>query len=185
MANRSPASFGHALVGSVGATFVQAGSHDRLGRGVRARGSFGELARKRTRGLVEALVGEHPVDHVPALERGGVVQLAGHHQLARSRRPGTLCEALGATHRGRQAHDGLDEPEARRLGGQQDVAAKRELERRRQAQRVRGEHGGQRQLLDTMDKVEQAHPHRGGVFGAETVEDVYVHATADDSTLAL
>src|ERR1700691_146721 len=34
-----------------------------------------------------------------------------------------------------------------------------------------------------MDEVEQAHPHRGGILWTEAIEDVYVHAAADDSPL--
>ena len=115
---------------------------------------------KAARGRVEALVGQDAVDDVPALERGGVEQLAGHDELARAGRPGALGEALGAAHRRRQADDGLDQAEARGLGGEQQVAGERELERRRQAQRVGGEHGRQRQLLDGVDEVEQLAPQR-------------------------
>ena len=87
---------------------------------------------------------EDPVDDVPALERGGVVERAGHHELARPRRTGALGQALGAAHRRGQADDGLDQAEARGLGREQQVAAERELERRRQAERVRGEDCRQR-----------------------------------------
>ncbi len=106
----------------------------------------------------ESLVGEYAIDDVPALERGGVVQLRGHHQLARSRRPGTLGESLCATHRRRQADNGLDESKPRRLGGQQHVAAERQLERRGQAERVSGKHGGQRKLLHSVHDLKQTAP---------------------------
>src|SRR5580698_5815453 len=82
-------------VGAVRAALVQACPYDRLGRCVGARGTVGELARKRTRGFVEAFVWEHTIDHVPTLERCGVVQLTGHHQLASPRWSGTLRQALG------------------------------------------------------------------------------------------
>jgi hypothetical protein len=82
---------------------------------------------------VGARVGEHPVDDVPALERGGVVEFAGHHQLAGARRTGALGQALGAAHRRGQPDHGLHQPEASRLGREQQVAAERQLERSCQA----------------------------------------------------
>src|SRR3954451_20004575 len=100
---------------------------DALGRGMRAGGAARQALGERARGVVEAFVGEHAVDDVPALERRGGVEVAGHDDLAGARRPGALGETLGAAHRRRQTDDGLDEAEAGALGGQQQVARERQL----------------------------------------------------------
>ncbi len=175
--------FGHERVGGARAAVLAHGAHDLLRRRVRARGPFRQAPCKGARGVVEALVGEHPVDHVPALERGGVIQLARHHQLARPCRPRALGQALGAAHRGRQAHDGLHEPETRRLRGEQQVAAERELEGRREAQPVRGEDRRQRQLLDAVHEPQEALPQLRAALACEAVELVHVHAAAHHATL--
>ena len=115
---------GHALVGGARAA-LDLGPDDRLRRRVRPRRPLGQAPGERARRLVEALVGQHAVDDVPALERRGVVQLARHDELARPGGPGALGEPLRAAHRRRQADDGLDEAEPGRLGGEQEVARER------------------------------------------------------------
>ena len=110
------------------------------------------------------VVGQHPVDDVPALERRRVVELAGHHELLGPRGARALGQPLRAAHRRRQPDDDLDEPEARRLGGQQQVAGQRELEGGRQAQRVRGEDDRAGQLLDGVDRLQQLAPQRGALL---------------------
>jgi hypothetical protein len=90
---------------------------------------------------------------------------------------------LRAPHRRCQSHDGLDESEARGLGGEQDVAAERELECGGEAERVGGEHGGQGEVLDAVDEVEQAHPHLRGLLCGEPVEDMDVDAAAHDAAV--
>ena len=57
------------------------------------------------------VVGEHPVDHVPALERRGIVRDAGHHELPGAAGAGALGQSLGAAHRRRQPDHLLHEPE--------------------------------------------------------------------------
>src|ERR1700722_2997710 len=81
---------GHSLVRGGGPAAVGARPRDRLRGGVRPRGSLGESARKRARGLIETVVGKHAIDDVPALECGRVVELTGHDQLSSAGGPGTL-----------------------------------------------------------------------------------------------
>ena len=86
--------------------------------------------------LVHGAVGDDAVDHAPALERLGVVEAAGHHELARPRRTGALGHPLRAAGAGGEPDDGLDEAELRRLLGPDHVAAERDLEPRGQAEPV-------------------------------------------------
>src|SRR5437763_15489723 len=86
-------------------------------------------------------------------ERGGdvadavVEQLAAHHELARTRRARALRQPLRAAARRREAHNLLHQPEPRRLGGEDQVAAERHLETPREAERVNRGKGGQRHVL--------------------------------------
>src|SRR3712207_3764685 len=66
------------------------GGDQLLGGRVRHGGAGRDLAGVGAGGLGEALVGQHPVDHVPPLEDGGRVALAGEHQLLGPRGPGPL-----------------------------------------------------------------------------------------------
>src|SRR3954471_13533281 len=68
-------------------------AHHLLGRGVSARRAGREPAGEAERAVGQLGVGQPPVDHVPALERGGVVEIAGHDELARTRGPGALRDA--------------------------------------------------------------------------------------------
>ena len=140
--------------------------------------------RQLTRGGVEPVVRVDPVDHVPALERLGAEQLPGHDQLARPSRAGPLGEALGAAHRRRQSDHSLDEPEAGRLRGEDQVAGQRELERPRQAQGVGGEHGRAGQQVDAAgDRDQSVEQLGGGLRPGLRVEHRHVHTAADDSAL--
>src|SRR5947209_14328777 len=68
------------VVGELDAA-VGVGPDDLLGGGMGKRRAVGQVDGERPDRGVEALVGKHLVDHVPALERGGVVAPAGHPQL--------------------------------------------------------------------------------------------------------
>src|SRR3954470_2479711 len=138
-------------------------AHDRLRRGVRPGRALREPPRVRAGRVVEAVVRQDAVDDAPALERRGVVEVAGHHELAGAGWAGALGQALRAAHRRREADDGLDEAEAGGLGGEQQVAAQAELEGRGQAEAVRGEHRRERELLDRVDHRQEVGPQLGRV----------------------
>ena len=72
-----------------------------------AREGLCELGRLRQ----ELTVRQHPVDDVPSLERGRVVERARHHELARSRGAGTFGDALRAAPSRSQADHGFDQAE--------------------------------------------------------------------------
>ena len=103
-----------------------------------------------------------------------VVEVAGHDELPRPRRARALREPLRPAHRRGQADHGLDEPEPRRVGGDEEVAGEAQLEGGRKAEAVGREHGRERQLLDGVDHREQVGPQLRGVGDAEPVEDVDV-----------
>ena len=148
---------------------------DRLRRRVRAGRPVGQAQRELVRRGGESLVGQHAVDHVPPLEGGCAEQLAAEDQFAGPRRPGALGQPLRTAHRRRQADDDLDQPEAGRLGRQQQVAGQRDLERRGQAQRVRREHRRERQRLELVDHREPVAPQRLAGHRVERLEQRDVH----------
>ncbi len=150
---------------------------------MRSRGPVGELERERVRCLVESFVWEHAIDYVPALERGGVVQLpvitssrarAGPARSARrcvppiaGVRPTTVSTS---PNRADSAASRMSQP------SENSNAAVRHSE-------CAAKTVGSGSSLDTMDEIEQAHPHGGGLLGGEPVEDVHVDAAADNATL--
>ncbi len=129
-----------------------------LGGRVRDRRAGGDPVRVLARGGREALVRQHAVDHVPPLEDGGRIALTGEDQLPGPRRSGPLGQPLRPAHRRREPDDDLDQPERRLLGGQQDVAAQRQLERGGEGEPVRGEHRRHRQVLDRLRHPQQLRP---------------------------
>lgn len=139
---------------------VEVGADRLLGGGVGAGWPVGEAAGKFTGRLVEALIGQHPINHPPALEHAGVVWHAGHDQLARPTATGSLGQPLGPAHRGSEADYGLDEPKLRRLRRQDQVARQRQLERPRQAEGMRGKHSRAREPIDSASELYQALEHR-------------------------
>ena len=103
---------GHGVVG--GAHAVADGGGDQpFGRRVRDGGPRRHLPRVRPGGLGEALVGQHPVHHVPPLQHRGRVALAGEDQLPGPGRARALGEPLRAAHRRRQPDHDLHQPERR------------------------------------------------------------------------
>ena len=184
MANSAPESGGHGVVG--GAHPVADGGGDQpFGRRVRDGGPRRHLARVRPGGLGEALVGQHPVHHVPPLQHRRRVALAGEDQLPGPRRARALGEPLRAAHRRRQPDHDLHQPERRALGGQQDVAGQGDLERRGEGEAVRGEHRRHRQVLQGLHHAQQAGPQRarpldGLLVVGDRLEQRHVHPAGDD-----
>ena len=134
-------------------------------------GPLRQLGRERAGRSLETVVVEDAVDHVPALERLGVVGHAGHHELAGPAGARPLGQALGPAHRRRQTDDLLDQPELGPPRGEDQVAGQRELERPGQAQPVGGEHGRAGQRVDAAGELDQADEQRrrvgGGLLGGE------------------
>ena len=139
----------------------------------------------RAGGLGEAVVGEHPVHHVPLLQRRGRVALAREDQLPRAGRARPLGQPLRAAHRRGQPDDDLHQPERRALGGEQDVAGQRDLERGGEGEAVRGEDRRHRQVLQGLCDAQQPRPqraralHRLRVVG-DRLEQRHVHPAGDD-----
>src|SRR5450755_670008 len=96
-APRDPAD---AVVGELDPAFEKVPDH-LLGGRVGERRTVGKLMRKLAGSGIEALVGKHAVDHVPALEHRRPERRTGHHQLQSSCAARPLGEALGAAHRRR------------------------------------------------------------------------------------
>ena len=115
------------LVGPVDAA-LEVGAHDALGRPVRLGGPAGQALGEAHALLLQLVVADHAVDDVPALQRGGVVEAAGHHELAGAGGACPLRHPLRAAGAGSQPHDRLDQAEPRRLRGPDHVAAQRNLE---------------------------------------------------------
>ena len=137
-----------------------------------------------SRGRVEAVVGQHPVDDVPALERGGVVERAGHDQLAGARGPGPLGQPLRAAHGRREADDGLHQAEARRLAppaaGRRPARARRPRSGTGRGRRRRSGSGSSSTVWIIASSSVHSSP---AACGREAVEEVHVDAAADHAPL--
>src|SRR5437763_11713264 len=89
-------------------TVLEEGTHHPPRRGVGERRAFGEIPRELDRLVPQLAVRIDAVDHVPALERGGVVEAAAHHEFARPGGPRALRHALRAAAARRQPDHALD-----------------------------------------------------------------------------
>lgn len=112
-----------------------------------------------------------------------VVEIGRHHELASATVPGALGQALRASSTRAETDLGLDQAELGRLGGKQYVAAERQLECRRQCQRVSGEDGRAGQLLNILDHRQKLAEEHSGLGRIHAVEDVHVHPGGDDLAL--
>lgn len=137
--------------------------------------------------LVHLAVGDDPVDHAPALELRGLVEPAGHHELARPSGPGPLGDPLRPAGARRQPDHRLDEAEARGLLGPDHVAAERHLEPGREAEALDQGEGRDLERLEPANGVDQrlrelARPLRTG--GHDALELVHVDAPGEDLPLS-
>ena len=180
MANRRAGQLGHARIGRAHAA-LHLRADDRLRRRVGARRPLGEPA-----GEARARPRRSPSSgstRLTTFQRSSVsasYSVAGHDELAGPRGPGPLGQPLRAAHRRREPHDGLDEAEARRLGGQQQVARQRQLEGGGQAQRVRGEDGRERAAPRRCGSSRAARVHSSRRrLRRQAVEEVHVDPAAD------
>ncbi len=167
---------GRDLVGAVHAALA-VGADDPLRRGVCPRRAGREALREAHPLLVDRPVVDHPVDDAPALEDLRVVEAARHHELARAAWPGPLGHPLCAARSGREPHDRLDQPELRRALGPDDVAAKGDLQARREAHSVNQGERRDLERLEATDAIDQrlrevARGLRPGVEDGLEVRDV-------------
>ena len=145
---------------------------------------IGQLVRELHPLFEQLVVRDHPVDHVPALERRGVVEAAAHHELGGSRRPRSLRHPLRAPGARRQPDDCLDQAEARRLRRPDHVAAERDLETGGQTEAVDQGKGRDRQLLDPPhDRDQRAERVGGAALLLHPLEAVDVDPAGEDVAL--
>src|SRR6476619_1244557 len=171
------------LVGGGNSAFAEA-AQDVLGHRVGLGRAGGELGGVGPSAPVEVLIVEKQVDHAPVLHLLGAEELAADDEVTGATAASTLGEALGAAHRRGQADDLLDQAELGGTGSEDQVAAERQLESRRQRQRVGGEDDRQRQRFDPLDRADQLVPEPTALLRRQTLELVHVDTSGDRAALS-
>lgn len=117
---------------------IQECAHHALGGCVGPGGSVGKLLGPCHGLRVQRCSGHHPIDDVPALERCGVIKIAGEADLSCARRTTALGQKMGSTKVGCGADLLFDLRKLRIIGGDDDVASQCDFKRFREAQPLNG-----------------------------------------------
>ena len=157
--------------------------HQMLCHGTRARRPGCEAPGQGQGLAIKRVVGNDPVDDVPALERGGVKYVGRIDDLAGSCVAAPAGQALCSAEEGGGADNRLRLRKTRRFAGEDQVACQRQLEPRREAEPLDRRDHWKGQILQSVADGEIAPQDAFAVFGAAVVKNFKLGAAGKVRTL--